>query len=447
MMHRLLLLILLLLGGVQTDAKPPHFLVIVADDLGWNDVGYHNPEIRTPHLDRLAAEGVRLEQHYVMPQCTPTRVALMTGRYPSRFGEHCMQASNEQAFPLGTPTLASVMKDAGYETALCGKWHLGSKVEWGPQHYGFDHYYGSLAGAVGVYDHRYRLNTPFADTWTRNGEPVEEVGDSTDLVTAEAIRLLKAPREKPLLLYVPYQAVHTPLIPKPEWMEVNRHIEETDRQWYAAVVSHMDDCVGQLLHTLDETGQRDNTVVLFLSDNGAQVHHSGEQYPPPDFRLRNFSSNKPLRGAKTEVFEGGMRVPAIVSWPGELAPGVCDAPLHAVDWLPTLARVAGTEAPADTPLDGRSVWPALTGDAETQAALEARTLYWAWGVEKRRRVALREGDWKALRNGPKAPWRLFNLVDDPYEENDLAEQQPERLAALQERLDQMAKGDANQQAP
>ncbi|MCA9438320.1 MAG: sulfatase-like hydrolase/transferase [Candidatus Omnitrophica bacterium] len=158
------ILALLLFVSAPAPAQPPNILFIVSDDQGWNDIGYHNDDLRTPNLDQLAETGVRLEHHYVQPQCTPTRVALMTGRYPSRFGPHCTTASNDQSYPIGTPTLASLLQSAGYDTGLFGKWHMGSKPEWGPNHYGFDFSYGSLAGAVGMYDHRYRLNTPYAQT-------------------------------------------------------------------------------------------------------------------------------------------------------------------------------------------------------------------------------------------------------------------------------------------
>ena len=148
----------------DADKVKPNILLIAADDQGWGDIGYHNPQIKSPNLDRLARTGVELDYHYVQPQCTPTRVALMTGRYPSRFGSHCTQASNSRAFPTGMLTMASMLKQIGYETMIIGKWHLGSKPEWGPNHYGFDYSYGSLAGAVGMYDHRYRLDSPFAKT-------------------------------------------------------------------------------------------------------------------------------------------------------------------------------------------------------------------------------------------------------------------------------------------
>ena len=416
---------LLLLHGFTAAAPQPNIVLIVADDLGWNDVGYHNSRMRTPRLDRLAKEGVQFDWHYVMPVCTPTRVCLMTGRYPSRFGAHCTEPSNEQAFPLGTPTLASVLKSAGYETALAGKWHLGSKPEWGPNHYGFDHSYGSLAGAVGMYDHRYRIGSPFERTWHRNLEFIDEEGHATDLITTEAVRVIEQSRGKPFLLYVPFHSVHTPLVEMQTYMNRVTHIESADRRLYAAAVNHLDECIGRILDALKNTGQLESTLVVFTSDNGAQVNHAGNQYPPPDPKLVRFSSNKPLRGKKTDVFEGGIRVPALISWPGTLPAHTCEAPVHAVDWFPTLAKLVGTQIPQDVPVDGVDIWPLLTEKGKATP----RTLYWSRGAGPQR-VALRHGEGKVLQANPNRPWELYNLADDPYEKRDLAESMPERVTEM-----------------
>lgn len=424
-----LALLMLSVGALLSNVghaadEQPNIVLIVADDQGWNDISYHNPEIKSPTLDRLAADGVRFDWHYVMPQCTPTRVCLMTGRYPSRFGSHCCRASNEHAFPFDTPTLASVLKEAGYDTALCGKWHLGSKPEWGPNHHGFDHSYGSLSGAVGMYDHRYRLGSPFTVTWHRNHQFVEEEGHATDLVTAEAVRLLEAEREKPLFLYVPYHSVHTPLVEREKWLALNAHIESADRRLYAAAVSHMDDCVRQIVEATESMPNGRETLVVYVSDNGAVLNHAGDVYPAPDPKLRNFASNDPLRSSKTHVYEGGIRVPAFAYWPGRLKPSVCQAPLHAVDWLPTLANLAGATLPADVVLDGQDVWPQLNGQPADE-----RELYWVWGAN-RNRVALRSGNWKVLRDDPQREWELYNLKNDPHEQNNLVASEPERLEQM-----------------
>ena len=422
----------------------PNIVIVVADDLGWADVGYHNPEIKTPHIDRLVRHGVELHAHYVQPQCTPTRVALMTGRYPSRFGNHCTQASNQQALPFGTPTLASALRDAGYETAICGKWHLGSKPEWGPNHYGFDHSYGSLAGAVGMYDHRYRLTRPeFTQTWHRNHEFVDEEGHATDLVTREAVQWIERERSGPFFLYVPYQSVHVPLVEEQRWLDENAHIEDADRRLFAAAVTHMDDCIGRMVEALARSEQLEDTLIVFTSDNGGLHNHRGDVYPPPDPELHNFSSNLPLRGQKSQTYEGGMRVPAFAHWKDTLAPRRVDAPLHVVDWMPTLLDLV--DAPLITSpdqqapdWDGTDIWPLLRGD---HSHAEPRTLYWIWG-EKRTRAALRHGDWKIVRMSPDGPFELYNLAEDPNETTDLADDNTDQLADLVARFEQQSARDA-----
>nr|NIP93514.1 sulfatase-like hydrolase/transferase [Akkermansiaceae bacterium] len=203
-MKYLFLCLFFLPAVLGSQPKAPDILFLVADDLGWNDVGWHNPEVRTPNLDRLLQGGIELNWHYVQPQCTPTRVALLTGNYPGRFGPHCTAAANEQAVPFDTLTLPRLLNRIGYRCGLFGKWHLGSLPKWGPNHFGFDHSYGSLAGACGIWDHRYRLNRPaYSKTWHRNHEFVAEEGHSLELCTAEAIRWVRTqPAESPILCYM-----------------------------------------------------------------------------------------------------------------------------------------------------------------------------------------------------------------------------------------------------
>ncbi len=434
-MRRITCAVLLLAGWFPTTVSfskdpLPNIVFILSDDQGWNDIGYHNPEIRTPNLDRLAEEGIELDCHYVQPQCTPTRVALMTGRYPSRFGTHCVTASNERSYERGTLTLASMLKTLGYETAISGKWHMGSLPEWGPNHYGFDHSYGSFAGAVGMYDHRYRLNQPdYTQTWHRNHEFVEEVGHATDLVTQEAVEWIEREKEGPFFLYVPFHSVHTPLVEEVKWIAINNHIDDPERRLYAAAVTHMDYCIGQMVEALDRSGQRENTLVVFSSDNGAQINHSGNNYPPPDVPLTDFSSNDPLRGKKSQAYEGGFRVPALVNWPGTLEPGKIDSPMHVVDWMPTFAARLGYKPDEDLGWDGENLWPLLSGE---ESKSTERVIYTTWG-RHREWEALRHGDWKIVRNNPKdgdADWELYDLIRDPTERTNLADSQPEKLAEL-----------------
>jgi arylsulfatase A-like enzyme len=433
-------------------AEPrPNVIVIISDDQGWADVGYHNPEMRTPNLDRLAREGVELNHHYVQPQCTPTRVALMTGRYPSRFGSHCTQASPEHAYPFETLTLGKMFQSMDYDTALIGKWHMGSRLEWGPNHHGFNYSYGCMDGAVSPITHRYRKN---AQSWHRNGEFIEEEGHATDLIAREASQWIARKHDgKPFYLYLAFTAVHTPLVEEKRWLDANAHIADPDRRLFAASATHMDAAIGEVLAALDAHQRRENTLIIFTSDNGG-IHkaYKGNNYPEPDPSLAaGFSSNAPLRGGKGDMLEGGMRVPALVSWPTKLKPRKVEAPLHVVDWMPTLAAITGYKpaAGADDPKwDGQNVFSLLEDPA---ASASPREFYWVWGAG-RFWEGLRHGDWKIIRDNrpPKgkaareaaasgAPaagtWMLFNVADDPLEKTDHAAAKPEMVAELAKRFE------------
>jgi arylsulfatase A-like enzyme len=421
------------------SAAQPNFVVIVADDLGWADVGWHGGPYRTPHLDRLVREGLELDQHYVSPMCSPTRAALLSGRYASRFG--CTGAQNERVYPFGTVTLASALKAAGYETAITGKWHLGSAPDWGPHKFGFDHGYGSLAGGCGPYNHQYKTG-PYTDTWHRNGKPLAEEGHVTDLIAAEAVRWIEGRKDQPFFLYVPFTAVHIPIKEPPKWLDQYRDIAEPDRREYAACVSHLDDAVGCIVAALERAGKRRDTLVVFFSDNGGtQARNDDPQYPPDNYTPgRAHGNNLPLRGNKTQLYDGGIRVTAFANWPGKLKPGKFTAPLHAVDWMPTLCALAGATPKVGLKWDGRDVWPWLSGAAQP----EPRTLYWA-GTGFRT-AAVREDDWKLFltRQGDKA--ELFHLGRDPFEQENLAAQEPERVQRLRALLDQHAARDNDAKA-
>jgi len=386
---------------------------------------------------------VELDQHYVQPQCTPTRVTLMTGRYPNRFGRHCTSASNKQAFPFETVTLASALKSVGYETAITGKWHLGSKPEWGPKKYGFDYSYGSLTGAIGMYDHRYRLNQPeFTQTWHRNDIIIQdEDGHATDLCTEQAVHWIHS-LKKPYFLYVPFHTVHTPLVEPQSYLDLNQHIENPDRRLMAAALSHLDESVGKIIKALEETGQRDNTLIVFFSDNGGiHTHYGGNNYPDPDPPLsKGFSSNYPLRGGKVTVYEGGIRVPAFVNWPGTLQPGKLSLPVHSIDWMPTICNLTGFNSEQDLNWDGQDIMPWLTGEKEEYG--QSRVLYWHWAGDREKpgRIALRKGKWKMVIPENGKPAELYDLSTDPSEEKNLVEEHPDILLQLQELLNsEMAK--------
>ncbi|MCA8948723.1 MAG: sulfatase-like hydrolase/transferase [Planctomycetes bacterium] len=450
---------------VATATPPrrrPNVLVILSDDQGFADIGYHNPNVWSPNLDALAAGGVRFAQHYVQPQCTPTRVALMTGRYPSRFGGAAMQASNQPAFPLGTPTLASLFDAAGYDTFLVGKWHLGSSAEHGPNHFGFDSSYGALAGAVGAYDHRYRSGR-FEFTWHRDGVVIEggENGThTTDLLAREAIRIIERDDDDPFLLYLPFTAVHTPLdergsqTDRPTRLDPDdpsRWLGEDENPWFhdpdgriqrerdpekrllLAAVHHLDHAVGEIVAALDRSGKRSDTLILFSSDNGPQGSWPGNAYPD-DLRLTDFNQPLPMRGKKLDVYEGGIHVPGFANWPGRIEPGVRDDPTHIVDWFPTLAALIGQTPEPAIEWDGVDLGPLLFAGQR----LPERELYWTWNP-RIDRWALRRGDWKIVRYGREpavaaSDWQLYALADDPREQHDVGDRHPEVREALHRRF-------------
>jgi arylsulfatase A-like enzyme len=426
MCHRLtisgfLFLTLSAIGACAVDQ--PNFLLIVADDMGWADVGYHGSPIPTPHLDRLCKTGVELDQHYVAPMCTPTRAALLTGRYWSRFGN--TKPSNTQVLPFDTVTLASALKQVGYDTCITGKWHLGSLPKWGPRKFGFNRSHGSLAGGVNPLSHLYK-HGPYSKTWHRNDQLIEERGHVTDLITREAVKWIEQKRKGPFFIYVPFTAVHTPFDEPQKWLDRCKHIDAGRRQ-YAACAAHLDDSVGKMIAALDRTGQRDGTLVVFFSDNGGTNGDDSSRYPNTQPKSKIQGLNTPLRGWKTQVYEGGIRTPALVNWPGRLEPRKVTVPLHVIDWMPTLTRLAGCKFDTDLKWDGRDIWPILTGKIKEAPP---RVLY-CQGVN-RRSAALRRGDWKLIRKGTgaKATFELYDLARDPNEKRDLARRETERVARL-----------------
>ncbi|PHS18344.1 MAG: arylsulfatase [Blastopirellula sp.] len=409
-----------LLGSEPTTR--PNILVIVADDMGWADVGYHGSPIPTPHIDQLCKQSVELDRHYVAPMCTPTRAGLLTGRYWSRFGNHA--PSNTRVLPWNTVTLASALQSVGYETYITGKWHLGSKTQWGPKQFGFQHSHGSLAGGVNPWSHLYKQGE-YMQTWHRNDQLIEEKGHVTDLVTSEAVKFIEAKREGPFFIYVPYTAVHTPFDETEKYLDLCQLID-TGRRQYAASVAHLDDGVGQMLAALEQTGQRDNTLILFFSDNGGTNGDDSRNYPNTKATTKVQGLNHPLRGWKKQSYEGGIRVPAFVHWKGHLQPKKITAPLHVVDWMPTLCHLVGFEQEEDLAWDGQNIWPVITGKIPGN---ENRVLYnvGPGGTS----VAVHLGDWKLIYNTKKKTSELFHLSVDPYEKTDRAATNKKQLAKLQ----------------
>lgn len=426
----------LLACALSTSAQParrPNVVLIVADDQGWKDVGFHGSDIATPQLDRLAAGGARLESYYAQPMCTPTRAALMSGRYPHRYGLQTLVIPSNGRYGLATDErlLPRVLADAGYRTAIVGKWHLGhAERPYWPLQRGFQHQYGPLLGEIDYFTHDAHGHRD----WYRQEKPLKETGYATELIGDEAVRWLgQQSARQPFFLYLAFTAPHAPYQAPKAWLDRYAHIADRDRRAYAAMISAMDAQIGRVVATLDAKGLRDNTLIVFQSDNGGprdarftgEVDMSGSKIP---------ADNGPWRDGKGSLYEGGVRVVALANWPGRIAAGtVVDAPLHAVDLMPTFASLAGASLDGTKALDGFDQWPAIA-----QGAASARSEV-VLGVEPFR-AALRDGDWKLVWQAT-LPSRveLYDLKADPGEQTNLAAAQPERVARMQARLQAQAR--------
>ena len=408
----------------QEQVAPPNILFILADDLGYGDIGFTGGGLRTPVLDSLAARGVVLTQHYATPQCTPSRAALMTGLFPSRLGDHATKAYNGKVLPDGMSTLASLLREQGYRTGISGKWHVGVSFADGPLQYGFERAYGILNGGCTQFGHHYKR--PDSLTWYRQEAYLEEEGHSTDLLTANVIDWIEegAGDDRAWFYYLPYTAVHVPVQVPTEWVASytdttfysDPRLDEAKRR-YAAFVTQLDARIGDVLAALSRTGQAENTLIVFTSDNGAPDSWMYRGKYPRDTLLADspvLGSNFPFRGWKQEVYEGGIRAPAIVHWPaGGLGGGRLEnTPAHLVDWLPTLLTAVGTRPPAG---DGQNLLPLLRqeGTAPTD-----RDLYWRFPGSS----ALRYGDLKlvAHERENEIHYEMYQLGDDPGEQRGLA---------------------------
>jgi len=423
---------LVLFSSTAPAADKPNILYIVADDLGWKDVGFHGAaDIRTPNLDKLAADGARLEQFYVQPFCTPSRAALMTGRYPLRYGLQTIVIPSKGTYGLATDerTLPETLKEAGYRTEMIGKWHLGhADRKYWPRQRGFDYHYGAVLGEI---DYFTRDAHGVLD-WQRDNEPVKEPGYVTQLLGSDAVKRIAAHDAKtPLFMYLAFTAPHTPYQAPPEYLERYKGIADETRRAYAGMVACLDDEIGKVIAALEKKGLRENTLIVFHSDNGGtrDARFTGEgnvKTVPCD--------NGPLRGGKSQLYEGGTRVPAFANWPGHIkAGGVIEQPIHVVDMLPTLAQLAGASTAKSKPLDGRDVWGAI---AEGKPSGRDEVVY---NVDPFG-GAVRQGDWKLVwKSVLPSSLELFNLANDPYEKTNLADQQPEKVKVLQARIEQLSK--------
>ncbi len=434
------------------DGARPNIVFFLIDDLGYADCGFNGgKEILTPHIDQLANRGTVIESHYVQPVCSPTRAALMTGRYATRTGVYSIVRPHARwGLPLSERTLASALKDAGYETAIVGKWHLGEFDQaYVPTARGFDHQYGHYFGALDYFTH---IRDQSHD-WYRDGRELKEEGYSTHLLAKEACRLIGAKdKSKPLFLYVPFNGVHSPFQVPEEYLEPYQHLSG-NRRILAGMLAAVDKAIGKIVDALEQAGIRDNTLLVFSSDNGG---------PRPGV-------NTPLRDYKGTVFEGGVRAAAFANWPGQIpAMARIREPMHIIDWYPTLLKLAGASLEQSNPIDGLDVWPMLTMNAPSphDAIL---------CVQSPGRAAVRMGPWKLLMNagqssirpgeqsesqsttrkkakkkqqpaknvnstGSSANLLLFNLELDPGETRDLSAEQPSRTSLMKQRLDALLAG-------
>ena len=408
-------------AGQSQPANPqrPNVVLIITDDVGYGDIGsYGAPDIKTPNIDRLAKEGVRLTDFYAAPQCTPTRAALISGRYQQRVQLERALPTTPDGLEQGlVPTgrsLPQLLKNNGYATALVGKWHLGFKPEFGPNAHGFDYFFGFKSGYIDFYTHT--RGDGESDLF-ENTTPIHQDGYMTDLITARAVRFIDEHAAAPFFLDVAYNAAHWPFQPPDHFSKAanNGAFQGPDdptpatRKDYAAMLERADLGVGQILQKLDGLGLAKNTLVIFTNDNGGEW----------------LSRNAPLFHRKDTLWEGGIRVPAIFRWPARIPAGKTSAQAGiTMDLTASILAATNTTVPHEARLEGANLLPILEGRSPSVE----RTLFWRIAVPNRQQRAVRMGDWKLLLDGDDL--LLYNLRADIGERNDLAAQRPDLVAKL-----------------
>jgi arylsulfatase A-like enzyme len=417
--------------GPSPKAQIPNIVLIMADDLGYGDVGcYGCTDIRTPSIDSLAIEGIRFTTFYAnAPECTPTRTALLTGRYQHRVGGlECalgignvgryddairLRQKNNMGLPAEQTTIARMLKDAGYATAICGKWHLGYERKFFPLRHGFDYWFGPVGGAVDYFHH---IEYTGQLALYQNDRTINREGYLTDLITEEAVKFIQSPRSNPFFLYVPYTAPHAPYQGPNDRMD--KPVSQADynkgsRKTYIEMVERMDEGIGKIMGALKKKKVAQNTLVIFMSDNGAN----------------NKGNNSPYSGYKGTLFEGGIRVPCIVRWPGVLQKGIVSKqPCITLDFSRSIIRAAGTKPPKNRPFDGIDILQAV----ETKQPILKRTLFWRARRGDRTRKAVRDCSMKYiwLQEGDNIREYLFDLEKDAAEKNNLLKDREEDVQKL-----------------
>jgi arylsulfatase A-like enzyme len=420
-------------------ADKPNIVIILADDLGNADLGYRGSKIKTPNIDILAKGGVRLESYYGLPLCTPARAALMTGRYPMRHGLQTLVIfpSHKYGLPVDEKTLPQALKQIGYSTYMVGKWHLGhaDKKYW-PNSRGFDHFYGNVVGEV---DYFTKDRGGVID-WQRNGTFLKEEGYYTKQIGDEAVGLIeKHDKSKPMFLYFASLAPHAPYqAPKKDVDAYQEIFPDKELREYAAMISGLDAQVGRIVAALEKKGMRENTLILFTTDNGgatSALFATGARSPeereasggvalgskPP-------ATNTPFTGGKGGLHEGGVRLPAIVNWPARLKPSVVNEPLHHVDVMPILLALAGGTGDPTKPFDGKDAMDTI-GEGKPSPHEDILINVEAF------RGAIRKGTWKLIKVALlPGKTELFDLEKDPGEKENVADKHPDVLKDLESRL-------------
>jgi arylsulfatase A-like enzyme len=410
----------------HTPITQPNVLFILVDDMGFGDVGYNGSEIATPNLDQMANTGMKLDRNYVYPVCSPTRAALLTGQNPLHMGIEGPIA-DDASLPPETKIMPAYFKDLGYQTHMIGKWHLGlAETDAWPTAKGFDSYYGFLGGWIDFYTHVFAGGLD----WQRDGVSVREEGYSTDLMTDEAIRLIETRGEQPFLMWLSYNAPHSPLQHPPSYSGLNHYPETSDRSVYAEMVTYVDAAIGRVMAELKQQGILENTIVIFSSDNGGAPQLG--------------ASNGDLRGGKRSSLEGGMRVPGLISWAGTIEPGsVLQQPIAVHDWLPTLLEAVNADPSAVDKPYGQSMWAAIADGEKINrhniimgATNNLGAYEWPYKLVKIKNE-----------NTAETEIQLFNVVTDPQEKNDLAAQMPTLTNRLLAAIDAMPVPEVNRLEP